>query len=178
MLTVGNQFPEFNLTAVSGTTEASFQEVSLASYGKQWKIIFFWPKDFTFVCPTEIAGFGKLEQEFKDRDALLIGASTDSDFVHAAWRRDHQDLKPLTFPWLADIKKELATALGILNTEAGVANRATFIVDPDNVIRYAEMTDLSVGRNPHETLRILDALQTDELCPCNWNKGEATLKVS
>ena len=176
MLKVGNKFPEFNLTAVVGPNyESDFKQVSLDTYGKQWKIIFFWPKDFTFVCPTEISGFGKLEQDFKDRDAVLIGASTDSDFVHSAWRRDHNDLKPLTFPWLADIRKELSIALGILNEEAGVANRATFIVDPDNIIRYVEMTDMSVGRNPQETLRILDALQTDELCPCNWHKGEETL---
>jgi alkyl hydroperoxide reductase subunit AhpC len=176
MLKVGNKFPEFNLTAVVGANyESDFREVSLDTYAKQWKIIFFWPKDFTFVCPTEISGFGKLEQDFKDRDAVLIGASTDSDFVHSAWRRDHNDLRPLKFPWLADIKKELSLALGILNEEAGVANRATFIVDPDNIIRYVEMTDMSVGRNPQETLRILDALQTDELCPCNWHKGEETL---
>lgn len=175
MLKVGTQFPDFQLTAVSGTSPDSFEDVTLATYGKQWKIVFFWPKDFTFVCPTEIAGFGKLESEFKDRDAILIGASTDSDFVHAAWRGSHSDLKPLTFPWLADIKKELSTTLGILNEDAGVANRATFIVDPDNIIRYVEMTDMSVGRNPSETLRILDALQTDELCPCNWHKGDATL---
>ena len=176
MLKVGDKFPQFNLTAVVGSNpERDFQQVSLDTYAKQWKIVFFWPKDFTFVCPTEITGFGKLEQDFKDRDAVLIGASTDSDFVHAAWRRDHNDLRNLTFPWLADIKKELSIALGILNEDAGVANRATFIVDPDNVIRFVEMTDLSVGRNPQETLRILDALQTDELCPCNWNKGEQTL---
>lgn len=175
MLSVGSKFPEFKLTAVTGTTAESFSEATLANYKDQWKIIFFWPKDFTLVCPTEIAGFGKLENEFKDRGAVLIGASTDSDFVHAAWRASHGDLKPLTFPWLADIKKELSTSLGIINAEAGVANRATFIVDPDNVIRYAEMTDLSVGRNPQETLRVLDALQTDELCPCNWHQGEATL---
>lgn len=175
MLSVGKKFPEFQLTAVSGTTEDTFSQASLETYGKDWKIIFFWPKDFTFVCPTEIAGFGKLESDFKDRDAVLIGASTDSDFVHAAWRGSHADLKPLTFPWLADIKKELASTLGILNEDVGVANRATFIVDPDNIIRYAEMTDMSVGRNPTETLRILDALQTDELCPCNWHKGDATL---
>lgn len=176
MLIVGKQFPQFNLTAVTGSDHTKdFHQVSLDTYAKQWKIIFFWPKDFTFVCPTEIAGFGKLEGDFKDRDAVLIGASTDSDFVHAAWRKSHPDLQPLTFPWLADIKKELASALGILDEEAGVANRATFIIDPDNIIRFVEMTDLSVGRNPSETLRILDALQTDELCPCNWNKGEETI---
>ncbi|MFN7095248.1 MAG: peroxiredoxin [Burkholderiales bacterium] len=176
MLKIGNQFPNFNLTAVTGSDHISdFHQVSLTHYGKQWKIFFFWPKDFTLVCPTEIAGFAKLEHEFKERGTVLIGGSTDSDFVHAAWRKSHPDLQPLTFPWLADIKKELATSLGILDIATGVANRATFIVDPDNVIRHVEMTDLNVGRNPQETLRILDALQTDELCPCNWQLGEATL---
>ncbi len=176
MLKVGDHFPEFNLTAVTGANhEKDFHPVTLGTYGKKWKIVFFWPKDFTFVCPTEIVGFGKLEKDFKDRDAVLVGASTDSDFVHAAWRQHHADLNKVTFPWLADIKKELSSSLGILNEEAGVANRATFIVDPDNVVRYSEMTDLSVGRNPNETLRILDALQTDELCPCNWKKGDDTL---
>lgn len=176
MLKIGNQFPEFNLTAITGSNhEKDFHEVSLETYTNKWKIIFFWPKDFTFVCPTEIVGFGKLEGEFKDRDAVLIGASTDSEFVHAAWRKHHNDLASLTFPWLADLKKELTIKLGILDEKAGVANRATFIVDPENIIRYVEMTDLSVGRNPQETLRILDALQTDELCPCNWKKGEETL---
>lgn len=176
MLKVGDKFPKFNLTSVNGSDHTKdFQDVTLETYGNNWKIFFFWPKDFTFVCPTEIAGFGKLEGEFKDRDAILIGGSTDSDFVHAAWRKSHIDLQPLTFPWLADIKKELTSGLGILNEHAGVANRATFIVDPENIIRFVEMTDLSVGRNPQETLRILDALQTDELCPCNWKKGDETL---
>lgn len=176
MLKIGNQFPDFNLTAVTGSDHTKdFHEVSLENYTGKWKVIFFWPKDFTFVCPTEIVGFGKLDSEFSDRDAVLIGASTDSEFVHAAWRKDHNDLRSLSFPWLADIKKELSIGLGILDENAGVANRATFIVDPENIIRYVEMTDLSVGRNPQETLRILDALQTDELCPCNWSKGEDTL---
>ncbi len=176
MLTIGSKFPQFNLTAVTGSDHnKDFHNVNLETYGKNWKIIFFWPKNFTFVCPTEIVGFANLEPDFKDRDTVLIGASTDSDFVHAAWRNNHPDLKKLSFPWLSDIKKELSVSLGILDMKAGVANRATFIVDPDNIIRYVEMTDLNVGRNPTETLRILDALQTDELCPCNWNKGEETL---
>jgi lipoyl-dependent peroxiredoxin subunit C len=176
MLTINTKFPEFNLTAVVGSDhDKDFQQVNLETYANNWKIIFFWPKDFTFVCPTEIVGFGKLENDFKDRDSILIGASTDSEFVHAAWRQSHPDLQPLTFPWLSDIKKELSSSLGILNKDAGVANRTTFIVDPENVIRYAEMTDLNVGRNPQETLRILDALQSDDLCPCNWQKGETTL---
>ena len=138
---------------------------------------FFWPKDFTFVCPTEIVGFGKMHPEFHDRDTQLIGASTDSEFVHLAWREHHEDLKDSPFPWLADIKKELSTELGILDQNSGVANRATFIVDPNNIIRHVSVNDGKVGRNPSEILRILDALQTDELCPCNWKQGEETLIV-
>ena len=176
MLIVGDPFPDFNLTAVTGADHTKdFHPVTLKTYGSKWKVFFFWPKDFTFVCPTEIVGFGKLHKEFKDADAELIGASTDSDFVHAAWREHHPQLKGSAFPWLADIKKELSTALGILHEGAGVANRATFIVDADNKIRYVEMTDLSVGRNPKETLRILNALQKGELMPCAWEPGEATL---
>ncbi|MFN8770498.1 MAG: peroxiredoxin [Neisseriaceae bacterium] len=177
MLKVGDKFPQFNLVAVTGSDHTKdFADVSLDTYGNNWKIIFFWPKDFTFVCPTEIVGFGKLDAEFVARDATLIGGSTDSEFVHAAWRKHHADLATLSFPWLSDIKKELSLSLGILDNVSGVANRATFIVDPDNIIRYVDMTDMSVGRNPQEVLRILDALQTDELCPCNWNKGDPTLK--
>lgn len=107
----------------------------------------------------------------------MLGGSTDSEFVHHAWRTHHADLKDLPFPMLADIKRQLCEDLGILDPNAGVAQRATFIVDPQDVIRYVSVNDLSVGRNPQEVIRVLDALQTDELCPCNWTKGEATLKV-
>ncbi len=134
--------------------------------------------DFTFVCPTEIAAFGKLEKEFRARDAQLLGASTDSEYVHLAWRRDKDELKDLPFPMMAEVKRELTTALGILDVEAGVAQRATYIIDPQGVIRFVYVTDLNVGRNPQEVLRVLDALQTDELCPCNWQKGDDTLKAA
>jgi peroxiredoxin (alkyl hydroperoxide reductase subunit C) len=154
-----------------------FKELTNDDYEGKWKVYFFWPKDFTFVCPTEIAAFGKLNKEFADRDAQILGGSTDSEFVHHAWRTHHDDLRDLPFPMLADIKRDLTGQLGILDPEAGVAQRATYIVDPDNVIRFAYVTDLSVGRNPQEVLRVLDALQTDELCPCNWHKGEETLAV-
>jgi peroxiredoxin (alkyl hydroperoxide reductase subunit C) len=127
------------------------------------------------VCPTEIAAFAKLDRDFKDRDAQVIGGSTDSEFVHLAWRQNHPDLKNLPLPMLADIKRELCARLGILDPKEGGAQRATFVVDPDGVIRFVSVNDLSVGRNPKELLRVLDALQTDELCPCNWQKGEAVL---
>ena len=178
MLGVGEQFPAFSLSAtVSIDKGKAFQPITGQDYQGKWKVYFFWPKDFTFVCPTEIAAFGKLNREFQDRDAQVLGGSTDSEFVHLAWRQNHADLKDLPFPMLADIKRELCAALGILDPKEGVAQRATFVVDPENVIRFVSVNDLSVGRNPQEVLRVLDALQTDELCPCNWQKGDAVLKV-
>ena len=128
--------------------------------------------------PISKYAFGKLEREFRARDAQLLGASIDSEFVHLAWRREKEELKNLPFPMLADIKRELAGALGILDPEAGVAQRATFIVDPHGVIRFVYVTDMNVGRSPDEVLRVLDALQTDELCPCNWQKGDDTLQAA
>ena len=178
MLGVGDKFPEFKVKAtVSTDKNNAFKDLTSESYPGKWKIYFFWPKDFTFVCPTEIAGFGKLNGQFADRDAQVIGGSTDSEFVHMAWRQHHPDLKDLPFPMLADVKRELAEELGILDPSEGVCQRATFIVDPDNIIRHVSVNDLSVGRNVDEVLRVLDALQTDELCPCNWQKGQETLRV-
>ncbi len=178
MLGVGEQFPHFSVTAtVSRDKNKAFETITDQSYPGKWKVYFFWPKDFTFVCPTEIAAFGKLNGEFAARDAQVLGASIDSEFVHLAWRNNHEDLRDLPFPMLADIKRDLCEQLGILDPAAGVAQRATYIVDPQGVIRFAYVTDLSVGRNPQEVLRVLDALQTDELCPCNWHKGEETLSV-
>jgi peroxiredoxin (alkyl hydroperoxide reductase subunit C) len=179
MLGVGQKFPAFSLQAtVSIDSGKAFQTITDEDYKEKWKVYFFWPKDFTFVCPTEIAAFGKLDREFRGRDAQVLGGSTDSEFVHLAWRQHHPDLKDLPFPMLADIKRELTMALGILDPSEGVAQRATFIVDPQNVIRFVSVNDLAVGRNPQEVLRVLDALETGELCPCNWQKGEEVLKVS
>jgi len=179
MSAIGRRFPEFSLTGVvSGDMEKAFQSFTHDSFPGKWKVVFFWPKDFTFVCPTEIAAFGKLDKEFKARDAQVLGVSIDSEFVHLAWRTTKDELKNLPFPMLSDLKRELTTRLGILDPEAGVAQRATYIVDPQGVIRFVYITDLNVGRNPEEVLRVLDALQTDELCPCNWKKGDATLEAA
>ena len=176
MLGVGQKFPSYSLTAtVSTDKNNAFKSITDKDYAGKWKVYFFWPKDFTFVCPTEIAGFGKLNREFLDRDAQILGGSIDSEFVHLAWRNNHPDLKDLPFPMLADVKRSLTEQLGILDPNEGVAQRATYVVDPDGVIRFAYVTDLSVGRDPKEVLRVLDALQTDELCPCGWQKGEPTL---
>ncbi|MBL8630472.1 MAG: peroxiredoxin [Rhodospirillaceae bacterium] len=177
MITIGQKLPAFSLKA-SVDTSLEFPVITDASYAGKWKVFVFWPKDFTFVCPTEILGFDAINRDFLDRDAQLLGASTDSDFVHHAWRKSREDLGAVKYPWLADIKKDLANALGIIEPNEGVAYRATIIVDPDNIVRYVAVNDLNVGRNPQEVLRVLDALQTDELCPCAWNKGEETLKAA
>src|SRR5438128_4463524 len=176
MLTVGDKFPAITVPVQQGGELPAGETLDLAQTNGKWKIVFFWPKDFTFVCPTEIIGYGDLKDDFEDRDAVLIGGSTDTDFVHYAWRKSDERLAAADFPWIADNKKELTNALGIIAEEAGVAYRATFIVDPDNVIQHVTVNGLNVGRNPQETLRILDALQTDELCPCNWQEGQEVLK--
>jgi len=179
MLSVGQSFPSFSLAAtVSRDKDKAFKTITDADYAGKWKVYFFWPKDFTFVCPTEIAGFAKLNKKFEERDAQVLGGSIDSEFVHLAWRNNHEDLRDLPFPMLADVKRELSGALGILDAKEGVAQRATFIVDPDGIIRFVSVTDLAIGRNIDEVLRVLDALQTDELCPCNWQKGEPTLTTA
>jgi|SRR4051794_64449 len=178
MLGVGDKFPSFALKAtVSLDKGEEFQTITDQDYAGKWKVVFFWPKDFTFVCPTEIAAFGKANRDFQDRDTQVLGASVDSEFVHLAWRNNHSDLKNLPFPMLADIKRDLSEKLGILDRNEGVSQRATFIVDPDNIIRFVMVTDLAVGRSVAEVIRVLDALQSDELCPCNWHKGEPTLAV-
>lgn len=179
MLTVGDRFPSFDLQAtVSNDLSSAFTRITDQDFAKQWKVIFFWPKDFTFVCPTEIAEFGRLNDDFAQANAKVLGASTDSEFVHLAWRDQHPQLNNLPFPMLSDIKRELSHELGIIDKTEGVAQRATFIVDPEGIIRYASVTDLSVGRNAQEVLRVLEALQTGELCPASWQKGTDTLKVA
>jgi lipoyl-dependent peroxiredoxin subunit C len=176
MLTVGDFFPEFSLTAVvSSDPDSAFQTIEQRSYPGKWLVVFFWPMDFTFVCPTEIAGFGELEREFAKRECQVLGASSDSAYVHLAWRKQNSSLAQLPFPMLADVKRELAGDLGIIDRQAGVALRATFIVDPDGIIRFVMVNDMNVGRNPKEVLRVLDGLQTDELVPCEWQPGQQTL---
>ena len=181
MLTVGDKFPSFNLKAVKPGREGlnldtCFIDITDRSDGGKWKVVFFWPKDFTFVCPTEIVAFAKMAGDFADRDCVVYGASIDNEFVHVNWRLHHADLKDLGIPMLSDLKRELSEALGILDKTEGVALRATFIVDPQGIIRFASVNDLSVGRNPAEVMRVLDALQSDELCPCNWKQGEQFLR--
>lgn len=179
VLSIGETFPSFHKKSVVSIEKGQeFSELSsdaLKNGDGRWTVMFWWPKDFTFVCPTEIAEFNRNVGEFKDRNTTLIGASTDSEFVHVAWRRDHEDLRDLRFPMLADTSKSLAEDLGILDQNEKVAYRATFIIDPDGIVRWVSVYDLNVGRNVKEVIRVLDALQTDELCPCNWEKGQEVL---
>ncbi len=181
MLTVGDKLPEFSVVAAKPgfnlpeeNGESAFETITNESFSGKWKIIYYYPKDFTFVCPTEIVEFAKLNDEFADRDAVVMGGSTDNEFVKLAWRREHPDLKNLQQYSFAD-SGALIDGLGIRDKVENVALRATFIVDPHNVIQHVSVNNLNVGRNPAEVLRILDSLQTDELCPCNRAVGGETL---
>lgn len=173
MLTVGSKFPEFRANACVGAEKDRLTTVDNRSYEGEWVVYFFYPKDFTFVCPTEIAEFNRRLRDFRDRDARVVGGSTDNEYSHLAWCQSHEDLKGLRFPLIA--AQKLAAELGILDAEEGVCLRATFIVDPHGTIQFASANGLRVGRSVDEVIRVLDALQSDELCPCNWKKGEATI---
>jgi lipoyl-dependent peroxiredoxin subunit C len=185
MKTVGQKLEPFKVTGVkpgfnrheeNGRT--AFETITEQSFPGKWKVIYFYPKDFTFVCPTEIVAFAKLNQDFADRDAVVLGGSTDNEFSKLAWRREHKDLTGLKSWQFADTTGSLVDQLGVRDEQEGVALRATFVVDPDNVIQHVSVNNLNVGRNPEEVLRILDGLQTDELCPCNRNVGGETLKAA
>ena len=182
MKTVGDKVEAFKVTGVKPGFNAheengvsAFETITEASFPGKWKIIYFYPKDFTFVCPTEIVGFDKLGKDFADRDAVLMGGSTDNEFSKLGWRRDHKDLNKLGHYSFADSSGSLVDQLGVRDKTEGVALRATFIVDPDNTIQHVSVNNLNVGRNPEEILRLLDGLQTDELCPCNRPQGGGTL---
>ncbi len=184
MLGIGEKLPPFEITGVKPgfhthleKGESAFETLTNQSFPGKWKVIFFYPKDFTFVCPTEIAEFARLAKDFAERDAVVLGGSTDNEFCKLAWRRDHKDLHKLAIWQFADTDGSLVDGLGV-RSPAGVAYRYTFVVDPDNTIQHVYATNLNVGRNPKDTLRVLDALQTDELCPCNREVGGETLKVA
>ena len=181
MLGIGDKMPSFSVTGVkpkfmqpeeNGTS--AFEQITENSFSGKWKLFYFYPKDFTFVCPTEIVEFAKLNQDFLDRDCVVLGGSTDNEFCKLAWRRDHKDLHNLNQWSFGDTNGSLTDGLGV-RSDAGVAYRATFIVDPHNVIQHVSVNNLNVGRNPKESLRILDALQSDELCACNRQVGDTTI---
>jgi peroxiredoxin (alkyl hydroperoxide reductase subunit C) len=195
MLTIGDKFPDFNLTAVrpgldglrgppeptipgqEGKTEddSSFCKVSLETDAGKWRIIFFWPKNFTFICPTEVMAFNYTFESFAERETVIYGVSTDSEYAHLYWRMHELDMRNIKFPMISDIDHALSKNLGIHDAELGVAMRATFIVDPTNSIRWINVNDMNVGRNPQEALRVLDALSTNKLCQVEWHKGDEPL---
>ena len=169
---VGEPAPPFTLEAVVGK---EFKKVSLADYRGKWVILFFYPADFTFICPTEITGFNKALDQFTELNAQVLGASVDSKFAHLAWIK-RGDLGDLKFPLLADNKKEVTARYGVLDEKEGVALRGLFIIDPNGVVQYQVVNNLSVGRSVEETIRVLEALQTGELCPLGWKPGQKTVK--
>jgi alkyl hydroperoxide reductase subunit AhpC len=191
MKTVGDKIEAFAITGVKPGAldiDGAFETVTEKSFEGKWKVIVFYPKDFTFVCPTEIVAYDKLNSDFADRDAVLLIGSTDNEFCKIAWKNAHEDLKKTTSWMFADTQRghyegdnldfvnlSLVDQLGVFFNPAGAALRATFIVDPDNVIQHVTVNNLDVGRSPDETLRILDALQTGELCPCSRPIGGDTL---
>ena len=164
--------PEFKTDAV--LADGSFNQVSLSDYkGKKYVLLFFYPLDFTFVCPTEITEFSKRDEEFKKMNAVVLGCSTDSKFSHKAWING--TLGEIRYPLLSDMNRDVARKYGALIEEKGHTTRATFIMDPDGVLQYALYHNTNVGRSVGETLRVLEALQTGEKCPVEWKKGEKTL---
>ncbi|NDG33215.1 peroxiredoxin [bacterium] len=179
MKTVGDKVGKFAITGVKpGQPEDAFFTITDESYPGKWKVVVYYPKDFTFVCPTEIVAYDKLAKDFEDRDAVLLTGSTDNEFCKVAWQKTHSDLQKITHTQFADTARDehsLIDQLGVFYAPAGAALRATFIIDPDNVIQHVTVNNLNVGRSPEETLRVLDALQTGELCACNRAVGGETL---
>ena len=183
MKTVGDKLEKFAVTGVKpGQPEDAYFTITEESFAGKWKVIVYYPKDFTFVCPTEIVAYDKLTQDFADRDAVLLTGSTDNEFCKVAWQKAHPDLQKITHTQFADTQRgngftnlSLIEQLGVFYQPAGAVLRATFIVDPENVIQHVTVNNLNVGRSPEETLRVLDALQTGELCPCNRTIGGETL---
>lgn len=169
MIQVGRQAPNFEVEAV---VNDKFETIRLSDYRGKWVVLFFWPLDFTFVCPTEVTAFSKRLDEFTELGAVVLGGSTDSKFTHIAWM---EKIGKIGYPMLSDLTKEVSRRYGILKEDEGVALRGLFIIDPDGVLRYQVVHDLNIGRNVDEVLRVLKALQTGELCPIDWEEGADTL---
>ncbi len=180
-LLVGRSAPKFRGTAVVGgdatalNTDNAFKEISSDDYKGKWVVLFFYPLDFTFVCPTEIEEFGKNYDAFKELDCEVIACSTDSHFSHLAWRTQQPSLRNLPYPMLADFTGKIAKRYEVYKKETGYALRGLYIIDPDGNLRYSVVHPEAVGRNSKEVLRVLSALQTGGLTPCNWEPGQSTL---
>ncbi len=149
-----------------------FYKLSLAEYRGKWVVFFFYPRDFTFICPTELKGFAKMENDFRKLNAEIVACSTDSEWSHKNWFE--RDLPDVTYPIVADTTLEIAKAYGVLGDD-GAAGRGLFVIDPEGVIKYIVVSSGSVGRSVKETLRVLKAVQSGDLCPVEWEEGEKTL---
>ncbi len=169
---VGQEAPVFEDLATYHQGE--FKTASLADYEGKWLVLFFYPRDFTFICPTEIQEFGQHYEDFLKLNCEVIAASTDSEHSHKAWFETDDRLKGVKYPIIADTTQELSDIYNVLDDD-GAAQRGTFVIDPEGVLRYVLVSDGSVGRNTQEILRVVEALQTGERCPANWHKGDATL---
>ncbi|WNC16202.1 peroxiredoxin [Brevibacillus brevis] len=176
-LQVGKPAPDFSMLTTKNI-ETLDERVTLADYRGKWLILFFWPNDFTYVCPTEVTSFSEHVEEFRELDCEVLGVSTDSVHTHRAWihtPREQNGIGPVNFPLASDYNKETAHAYGILDEETGAAYRGLFIIDPEGILRYQVVTDMNVGRSVDETSRVLQALQAGGLCPANWKPGMKTL---
>ncbi|MEN6355712.1 MAG: peroxiredoxin [Armatimonadota bacterium] len=169
MIQVGQTAPDFEL---DGVVDGKFEKVKLSTYEGKWIVLFFWPLDFTFVCPTEVTAFSKRLDEFKSLGAVILGASIDSTYTHLAWT---QQIGPIHYPMLSDINKEVSRQYGVLIENQGIALRGLFVIDPEGVLRYQVVHDLNIGRNVDEVIRVIKALQTGEMCPIDWNEDAPTL---
>lgn len=166
MIKVGEPAPSFS--GITAYHDKSFTRVSLSDYKGSWLVLFFYPRDFTFICPTEIREFARLQKEFKGCDCAILGASTDSEHSHKAWFE--RDLPEVTYPILADTTQQVSRDYNVLGSD-GASQRGTFIIDPDGILRWVVISDDSVGRSVTETVRALKALQTGNLCPVEWEPG-------
>lgn len=175
---VGAPAPDFEMLSTKNM-ETLHEKVRLSDYRGKWLVMFYYPLDFTFVCPTEIRAFSDAAAQFKKAGAEILGVSTDSVYSHRAWIKAGKELNGLGeigFPLASDITREVSRKYGVLIEEQGIALRGLFIIDPKGMLQYAVIHNLGVGRSTDETLRVLNAFQTGELCPANWKPGQAPLK--
>jgi peroxiredoxin (alkyl hydroperoxide reductase subunit C) len=181
---VGQKFPSVTTAAVMGNGDIN-EAFNAVDYGKgSYTVVFFYPLDFTFVCPTEIIAFNKAMDRFTEKGCKVVAASVDSQFSHAAWRRtplNEGGIEEVTFPMVADLKRELSTTLGIL-AEGGVTYRASYLLDKEGTVRHMVINDLPLGRSVEEMLRMVDALsfheQYGDVCPANWKEGEEAMSAT
>ena len=170
VISIGQQAPDFETDTYEN---GEFKKFKLSNNNGKWTVLFFYPLDFTFICPTEIRAFAKYESRFNELGAQVIGASTDSVHSHKAWFQ--RDLPEVKFPIIADTTHKVSRIFGVLKEDEGIAYRGTFILDPEGVLRYSVISDLDVGRSVEETIRALEALKNGGLCPVEWKPGETTL---